>query len=165
MATFTQLGHCLIALYRLTAFNQPGISWCREGVKTELDIAEVSRLMAQRWEEVPRAAGIEREGLREGEEDEDELGGLDPWSYTTKRALGIGSWWEGKVSNLAVITANRESAAAVEASEPVAGSGVPEQQQIEALEFDGVDIDILDDPWMMDLLGGGYDFNVEPQLW
>lgn len=45
------------------------------------------------------------------------------------------------------------------------GETVPEQQQIQALEFNVGDIDILDDPWMMDLLGGGYDINMEPQMW
>lgn len=127
-------------------------------MRSELDIAEVSQLMAQRWDAVPKAAGIERERLTEEEEDADELGGLDPWSYTTKRALGIGDWWEGKVANIAA-TACKEFT-----ETPVTESGVLEQQQLGTLEFDSVDMDILDDPWMMDLLGAGYDFNMEPQL-
>ena len=114
-------------------------------------IGDVTRLLAERWDAVSRADGDEE--------------GLHPWPHATKRALGIGSWWEGKVSKLGPRTSDGVSGEGGEVREAVAGPVVPEQQQIEALEFDAVDIDILDDPWMMDLLGGGYDLNMEPQLW
>ncbi|KFY07957.1 hypothetical protein V492_06681 [Pseudogymnoascus sp. VKM F-4246] len=150
IATLTQLGHCLAALYRLTSFESPDVAWCGDRVRVELDIGHVTRLLAERWDEVSQADGGEGE--------------LDPWLNATKRALGIGSWWEGKVARLGPQASGEGIGEGEKAREPVAGLVVPEQQQLEALEFDAVDIDILDDPWMMDLLGGGYDFNTEMQL-
>ncbi|KAL5348077.1 hypothetical protein ACLOAV_006557 [Pseudogymnoascus australis] len=151
IATLTQLGHCLAALYRLTSFESPGVSWCGGRVRAELDIGDVTRLLAERWDTVSRVDG--------GGE------GLDPWPHATKRALGIGSWWEGKVARLGPRDTDGGSSSGEKVSEAVGSTGVPEQQQIELLGFDAVDIDILDDPWMMDLLGGGYDINMEPQMW
>lgn len=151
IATLTQLGHCLAALYRLTSFESPDVSWCGERVRAELDIGDVTRLLADRWDAVPREDGMG--------------GGSHPWPHATKRALGIGSWWEGRVARLGPRDTNGGGCGAEKGGETVAGLAVPEQQQIEALAFDSVDIDILDDAWMMDLLGGGYDFNMEPQLW
>jgi hypothetical protein len=156
IATLTQLGHCLAALYRLTSFESADVAWCGERVRVELDIGDVTRLLAERWDAVSRADW--------GGE------GLDPWPHATKRALGIGSWWEAKVAKLGPRNTDGGTGGGngggPKVIEVVAGPGVPEQQSIEALEFDGaVDIDILDDPWMMDLLGGGYDFNMETQPW
>lgn len=120
-------------------------------MRAELDIGDVTRLLAERWDTVSRVDG--------GGE------GLDPWPHATKRALGIGSWWEGKVARLGPRDTDGGSSSGEKVSEAVGSTGVPEQQQIELLGFDAVDIDILDDPWMMDLLGGGYDINMEPQMW
>ncbi|OBT73988.1 hypothetical protein VF21_05994 [Pseudogymnoascus sp. 05NY08] len=152
ISTLTQLGHCLAALYRLTSFESADVAWCGGRVRVELDIGDVTRLLAERWDAVSRADW--------GGE------GLDPWPHATKRALGIGSWWEAKVAKLGPRDTDGGSVGGPKVLEAVAGPGVPEQQSIEALEFDGaVDIDILDDPWMMDLLGGGYDFNMDTQPW
>lgn len=119
-------------------------------MRVELDIADVTKLLAQRWD-----------ALSQENRDED---GLHPWPYATKRALGIGSWWEAKVARLGPRDASIGSGGGEKLRDAVAGAGMPEQQQIQPLEFDSVDINVLDDPWMMDLLGG-YDFNIEPQMW
>ncbi|KFY75166.1 hypothetical protein V499_04865 [Pseudogymnoascus sp. VKM F-103] len=152
IATLTQLGHCLAALYRLTTFESADVAWCGGRVRAELDIGDVTRLLAERWDAVSRADW--------GGE------GLDPWPHATKRALGIGSWWEAKVAKLGPRDTDLASGVGAKVIEAVARQGMPVHQSVEPLEFDdAVDIDILDDPWMMDLLGGGYDFNMETQPW
>jgi hypothetical protein len=90
---------------------------------------------------------------------------MDPWTHATKRALGIGNWWEGMVAKLGLRVSARDSSGVEQVGEMASGQELAEQQHIEDMDFNGVDVDILDDPWMMELLGGGYDFNTEPQMW
>lgn len=122
-------------------------------MRQELDLGDIVKLMADRWEQVPPAAGIEMGSRRVGERG-DQCSG-DPWSHTRKRILGIGNWWEAKVAAMTAADAERESGLRAE---------VPGQQQMEALEFGAMNMDTLDDIWMRDLMGGGYEFNLEPYL-
>jgi hypothetical protein len=105
------------------------------------------------------SSGRHRSG-REGERGDDQWSG-DPWSHARKRVLGIGNWWEAKAAAMKAADAERESGPRSEENGAVSGFGLPEQQQIEALEFGEMNIDMLDDTWMNDLLGG-YDFSLEP---
>ncbi|KFY44153.1 hypothetical protein V495_03611 [Pseudogymnoascus sp. VKM F-4514 (FW-929)] len=151
IATLTQLGRCLAALYRLTSFQAAGVAWCGGRVRAELDIGDVTRLLAERWDTVSL------------EDTDGEC--MDPWTHATKRALGIGNWWEGMVAKLGLRVSARDSSGVEQVGEMASGQELAEQQHIEDMDFNGVDVDILDDPWMMELLGGGYDFNTEPQMW
>jgi hypothetical protein len=161
MAYFTQMAHCLVALYRLSTFESPDIPWDRQRVRQELDLGDIFKLMADRWEQVPPAAGIEMGFRRAGERGDDQWSG-DPWSHTRKRVLGIGNWWEAKVATMAAADAERESGPGAEENRAVNRFGAPGQQQMEALEFGAMNMDTLDDIWIRDLLGGGYEFNLEP---
>ena len=60
--------------------------------------------------------------------------------------------------------AERESGLGAEDDGAANGLGIPGQQQMEALEFGAMNMDTLDDIWMRDLMGGGYEFNLEPYL-
>ena len=67
MAILTQMAHCLVALYRLSTFESPDIPWDRQRVRQELDLGDIIKLIADRWEQVPAAAGIEMGSRRVGE--------------------------------------------------------------------------------------------------
>ena len=154
MAIFSQLAHCMVALFRLSTFECPGVQWDRQRVRQELDLREILRLWQERWQMVPAAAGLDADLTSDKDE--------GPWVYTHRTLLVIGKWWEARVA--CMIAAERQSDAGqgVEGNGTAEGFGMPQQHQIEAMDFTAMNLDGWDDTWMRDMLGGGYDYFKEP---
>lgn len=154
MAIVTQMTHCIIALYRLSTFEAPGIFWDRKIIVQELSFAYVARLMAERRKQVPLASGLEIDACFDGDKD-GSLCSLNPWSQSRRKAVGIAHWWEAKVAAIMGTDAEGESSVDTERNGAANGTGVPGQHPVEPFEFEGLNMDMLDDSWIMDLMGGG----------
>jgi hypothetical protein len=160
IAIFSQLAQCLVALYRLTTFAAPGILWDRQRVIQELDIADVIKLIGDRWERVPLAAGLETRPLQVGVR-EDDRWPEDPWSHTKRKVLAIGMWWEAKVAAMTGADVESENGPRSEGDRATNEPEISGQQQMDA-EFRAMDMELLDDSWLRDLFVGEYDFNMAP---
>jgi len=164
MAIFAQVAHCLATLFRLSTFDSPDVPWDRQLVRQELDLGEIARLLADRWGEVPAAAGLDMSGIGENE--------VDLWNVSKKRFMGIANWWETNVAAAAA------AAAGTGAGSDGAGGVVVEhgngteavngwcsgQKQMEAANFAATNTDFLDDAWMRDLFAGDYEFTLDAFL-
>lgn len=170
MAIFSQLARCLVTLYNLsTLAAAAGVPWDRQRVRQELDLGDVIRRIAERWDRVLPAAGIEHGpapavGRYDGEHQRIPE---DPWSNTKRKVAEIGRWWEAKVAAISATDAagmgdNGPPEAESVMSLDAFNSGQPQMNN--AFEFEPMDMDTLDDSWLRDLLGGGHDFNLAPYL-
>jgi len=97
----TYLTHSLVALFRLSTFHCADIAWDRAQVLRELDLGEVMRLWAQRWQEAPAAAGIDTK--MQSFQDQ------DPWTHARRKIEVIAKWWEDMLPRISA-EAGRSSA-------------------------------------------------------
>jgi hypothetical protein len=156
MATLTQMGHCIVALFRLATFEAANISWDRQRVRRELDLGSVIKLIVENFEQVAQAAGIEMEPLV-GERRSGQL--LERfWLCAARGFLVVKSCWEAKIAAMTAADAGREGGPGPEVHEAAAEFGVLESQKTDTLEIEAMNLDILDDTWIRDMLGS-YDFN------
>lgn len=160
MAIFSQLARCLVTLYSLSTFAAVGVPWDRQRVAQELNLGAIIKLIADRWELVLPAAGIEqgsRQSLRNcnnGQIPE------DPWSNTKKKVSDIGKWWEAKVAAMYAADLDKRNGVSVDSSISQSAEQ-PEQQDVDNMfEYGPVDMEMVNDNWLRDLMGGGYDFNL-----
>lgn len=159
MSTYSQMAHCLVALYRLTTFESPDVpSWDRQRVLRELNFGDLLRDWRDRWERVPRAAGLDIDLRNELDDDE------NPWSYCKRGLTTILHWWDIKIAPRLVNDTAKES-------QPVVDHGGnstetnPSNADFNSLlmeDFSAVDTSFIDDAWMRDMLGGGLDYLKEP---
>jgi hypothetical protein len=157
MMPLTQLGHFLVALFRLSIFESPDIPWDRRRVRQEMNFGDIVQLIVDRWEQVPEANGIEMvPGM--AKVTKDGVWSEPSWFHAMKRVLVVRSLWEAKVAAMTVADADRAGGLKPEESEGVNGLGEPGMQQMDGMEFGGMNVDLLDDAWIQDILGGGYDF-------
>jgi len=156
-AILTQTCHCLIALFRLSIFEAPDIPWDCQRVRQEIDLGDVVKIIVARLEQVPQVAGIEMSPQLVGESGELE----GTWFYAMKGLLMVKGCWEAKVAAITAADVGREDESPSEDNMHlnVNENGVVEPQQIDALDFGAMNIDMLDDTWIRDILGG-YDFNL-----
>jgi len=158
MTVLTQIAHSLVALFRLSTFESPDTPWDCQRVRQELDFGEVIQLVVDRCEQVPSAVGIEM-GPRRASEREDGLWPEGSWLHTMNKLLVVRGVWEAKIAAMAAPDAEREDGPGPEHNGTLNGFGVHGTQHMDALDFGGLDIDMLDDNWIRDMLGGGYDNN------
>ncbi|KIN06912.1 hypothetical protein OIDMADRAFT_150163 [Oidiodendron maius Zn] len=158
MAILTQMAHCLAALFRLSTFEAPDIPWDRQRIRREMDLGDIVKLIVDSWEQVPQAAGIEIPHQPAGERGDNQM--LEgSWLYGMKGLLVVRSFWEAKVAAMAAADAEREGGPGPEDNRAMNEFGIPGSQQMDALEFGAMNMDMLDDTWLRDGLGG-YDFNL-----
>ncbi|KAF2103661.1 hypothetical protein NA57DRAFT_50533 [Rhizodiscina lignyota] len=152
MITHSQAAHCMVALFRLTTFESPGIPWDRQRVRREFDFGQVIRTWLERWEGAPAAAGL----------DASVWSNVDgpPWAATRKYLSAIINWWEAKIAPRLVTEVNgmrvQDDTASIVRTMYTDGS------QLEPVEHADQNLEFLDDEWMRDVLGPGYDFFREP---
>lgn len=158
MAVFTQAAHCMVALFRLTTFEAPGIPWDRQKVVREFDFGQLMKTWMDRWEGIPAAAGLDTDMSSETED--------GPWVHTRKLLQGIVNWFEAKIKPML----EKETRMAQGEDQPLA-NGAPSmngfeatEQQMEGIDFASVNLDFLDDEWTRHVLGSGYEFFREPQF-
>jgi hypothetical protein len=143
----------MVALFRLSTFETPGIPWDRQRVIAELNFGELIRTWAERWEGVPNAAGLDIN--KEGENEE------SPWCYTRKLLLVILNWWEVKIAPKIAADTRKSGGQGTEENTAMDTTKTPGQQPME-MDFAVANLDLLDDVWMKDILGGGYEFFRDP---
>jgi hypothetical protein len=158
MTVLTQMAHCLVALFRLSTFESADIPWDRQRVTQEMHFGNVIKLVVDRCEQVPSVVGIEMAPRRVVER-EDGLWPEGSWLHVMNKLLVVGNVWEAKIAAIAAADAERGDGPPPEHNGVVNGFGVHGPQQMDALEFGGMDMDILDDTWIRDMLGGGYECN------
>lgn len=162
MMPLTQMAHCLVALFRLSTFESPGVAWDRQRIRQEMDFGDIVKLIVDRWDQVPEANGIEMlPGRRESTEDGQESD--QPWFHAMRKILVIKNLWEHWDVKVGAMTAS--DAEKTDGQDPVdngVANGIvaPGMQHMGAWEYGGMNLDLLDDNWMRDMLGGGgCDFN------
>jgi hypothetical protein len=154
MPIFNQLAHCLIVLFRLSTFESLSVQWDRKNVRQELDLGQMVKLMASRWEEVATAAGLDQglmNQIMSPTSDPDE----GPWAYTRKKLLVVAHFWETKLASMVQIEEGRPATAQ---SNNLSDFVTLDQQQIEGMGFSSMGF--LNNIWTEDLsgldLGGPY---------
>lgn len=163
MAIFSQLARCLVTLYSLSTFEVAGVPWDRQRVTQELDLGDVIKLIADRWERVLPAAGIEQSSRPSSQNFNEQIPD-DTWSNTKRKVSGISKWWETKVAAMSAADLVTRNGASVNLNAPQ-GTNAPGQQHANSMfEYGPADVEMLDDNWLRDLMGGGYDFNLAPHF-
>jgi len=158
MVPLTQIAHCLVALFRLSTFDSPDIPWDRQRIREEMDFGDMVQLIFDRWEQVPEANGIEN-GAGRSEVTEDGYESEQSWFHSMKRILRLKGLWEAKVTAMTAMDAPEMSGGlGTDNNVNLNGVWVPGTQMMDALEFGPMNMEMLDDTWIRDMLGG-YDFN------
>lgn len=157
MAILTQMGHFLVALFRLSTFEAPDIPWDRQRVRHEIDLGDTIKHIVESWEQVPEVAGMDATP-RLGERGDGQLW-EGSWVHAMKGLLLVKSCWEAKVAAMTATDAERGGGLGPEDDGAANGLGIPGLQQMDDLEFGAMNLDMLDDTWVRDMFGG-YDFNL-----
>ncbi|KAH8756431.1 hypothetical protein F5882DRAFT_385163 [Hyaloscypha sp. PMI_1271] len=157
MIPLTQMGHFLFALFRLSIFESPDVPWDRRRVRQEMNFGDIVQLVVDRWEQVTEANRIEivpemAKVTKDGAWSE------PSWFHAMKRVLVLQGLWEAKVAAMTAADVDRAGGLKPQESEGINELGGPGMQQMDGMEFGGMNVDLLDDDWIQDMLGGGYDF-------
>jgi hypothetical protein len=164
MAFMAQMAHFLVALYRLSTFECPGVSWDRQLVRQEVDLGVMINLLTEKWGQVPAAAGIDTTGP----------GVHNIWMLTNRMLGKIAHWWEMKVvapAAAAAAAADAESRLGGQnltighensgGNEGLHGFGAQGQLPMQDIDFGATNMDLLDDVWMRDLLAGDFPYQLD----
>lgn len=150
-AIFAHMAHCMVAICRLNTFESPGIPWDRQRTLRELNLGDVVRTWIRRWDGIPDAVGLD---TNISTETDDII-----WSYTRRTLLVVLNWWEENIVPKLGMDAMKPGDEGIEKITPMNIFNAPHQSQMDAMD---VNVDILDDGWMRDMLGGGYDYFRNP---
>ena len=110
-------------------------------MRQELDLGEMVKLMASRWEEVAAAAGQHKgrmEDILDPAHDPDH----GPWAYTRKKLLLVAHFWQMKLASMVQC----EEGSPITADDSDFAFAGFDQQQIEQMDFPNMDF--LNDVWM-----------------
>lgn len=124
-------------------------------MRQELNFGEVASIMADRYEDVAKAAGI----------DVDKKNDSSFWLLTKKRCTVVKNWWEVKIAPAIVTDTEGEMSTTTDEEEVnMRGSTADEfgLQPIKEMDVSSMDVDFLDDAWMKELLTGESEFGFEP---
>jgi hypothetical protein len=123
-----------------------------------MDLGDTLKRIVDAWEQVPLATGIELSPRLVAERDNGQL--LEgSWLYGMRGLLVVRNFWEAKVTTMAAADVERKGGSELEVDGAMYDFGMPGSEQMDALEFGAMHIDILDDTWVRDILGG-YDFHL-----
>ncbi|CZR65600.1 uncharacterized protein PAC_15500 [Phialocephala subalpina] len=154
-AIVTQMGHCLMALFRLSTLEAPEIAWDCQKVRREIDLGEIIKRIIDSWEQVTRGAGM---GMSSVCENGDAQAHNGPRFYATKVLHVVRNCWEAKIAAMAA--ADAEGRVGFGEDDGIVNDfGTTGAQHVDAWDFGAMNMDILDDTWMRDVLRG-YDFLV-----
>lgn len=156
------LSHTLVCLFRLTTFESSEIDWDRQRVLRECNFSNFVKMMADHWASVPAAAGLDTDIMSETD--------TGPWAYTRRALLIIHGWFEAKILpgiNGQPNDAGRDIVNGLQQrqQEGLSGGSSDPRSDLETtihsemVGFGGAVVDhFLDESWMKDMMGGGYDF-------
>jgi hypothetical protein len=155
ISVYTHLGHCLVALFRLSTFEAPGIPWDRQYIVSQIDLGTVVRKWIQIFESSPKAAGIDVSGA---------CGQDSQWEYSKRILLTtILKWWETKVRPSIMGGAEEQEQRNSDESPDAEKAGLETTNDAfdAAMDFGDMgdmNFDFNTEPWMRDLFGNGFDF-------
>jgi hypothetical protein len=163
MATFTQMAHVIMVLFRLCTFEHPNLQWDRRKVVREMDFGFVGRQWSRKWLSVPFMcglttnlwSGIAEDGLLNKEHQELWQKGQDieenTWTHAGKVFELLANAWDRKV--LPKLFPEEKSNMAEAMS--VDGPGEQEYyvQPIPGFADAMFNWDLPEERWVMDLLG------------
>jgi hypothetical protein len=170
MATFTQMAHVIMVLFRLSTFESPGLQWDQRKVIREMDFGVVVRQWSQKWLSVPSHCGLTGE-LQTGNAEDGQIsreqgqvegkgqnGQENTWTHAGKVFGLLANAWDSKVLPKLFPEERNRMAAAM----PVNGLGELDiNQQLQQSYVQPIpgfaDVmfnwDIPEERWVMDLLG------------
>jgi hypothetical protein len=160
LAMFAQAAHCMVALFRLSTFEAEGVPWDRARVRREMEFGKAMTTWMETWRRIPDAAGLDIDMSSETAD--------GPWAHSNRLIMGVVTWWETKVLPKLEAEANGVDAQQQDQQQSAEGGGIERTgpQSLGLMDgiggFDGVDMDYLNDDWMRDVLGSGYEFFREP---
>jgi hypothetical protein len=174
LATFTQIAHAIIVLFRLSTYESPGFRWNRQKVVQELDFGDVACCWAKKWRSVPINCGFVTKILGSGagntiqaaeweKAGEDE----DSWTHAGRVFELLGSCWKRRVlpKLFPDMDAGKDREGTVPSmNEDVNMSGINASNQhfdLPAADFsDGfLNMELPDDRWLNELFReGGQEF-------
>ena len=138
LGIFTQLAHCIVALYRLTVLDDP--DWDKELVVKTANLMTILEGVCRNMSEVKEAVGFNKDIPTEEE---------DVFSQSARKIGSIRSWWETKAAAEEI---GPGRARRVEVSAP------PVDAQMGDLDMPN--IDYSDETWLKELLGS-WDYSAE----
>ncbi|KAF8862483.1 hypothetical protein BDZ45DRAFT_616763 [Acephala macrosclerotiorum] len=97
-STISQMGHCLMALFRLSTLEAPEVAWDCQRVRREIDLGEVIKRIIDSWEQVPQVAGMEMCSVGNSGNAQAPNG---PCHYATKVLHVVRSCWDAKITAMA----------------------------------------------------------------
>lgn len=126
--------------------------WDRQRIRQELDLAEVVKILGERFGAVPDATGMIHGDL--GEQSR------DFWFMTKKRCDALETWLQTKSASTAA-SKGREGNA--NASDYGSNGIMAEPGQLHMKDYDptNMQMEFLDDVWTRNLLSGDSDFSLE----
>ena len=155
ISVYTHLGHCMVALFRLSTFEAPGIPWDRQYIVSTLDLGDVVRQWIHIMDASPKAARIDVSGAN-GQESQ--------WEYSKKILQPtILKWWETKVrpSIMGTQHVNELQATQGMAQNQTQNAPLmetPFEASMADTNFGDVDFNFDTEMWMRDMFSSGFDF-------
>jgi hypothetical protein len=148
MATFTQMAHCLVVLFRLSTLEAPGIPWDKQRVVKELSFGDVVRTWAKRWDTIAQSIKLDGETASELEE--------YPWFCAQKTLAYLLHVWDTKIlPKLNLDTTSAENGGlGVQNSTSAAGMN----DKFDVMDFSVMTSDFPDDTFMREVFEGGLEY-------
>jgi hypothetical protein len=123
-----------------------------------MNFGDIVQLVVDRWEQFHEANGIKMSPRTVEVTTEDDVSSEQSWLHAMKRIVVLRSLWEAKLAAMTAADAEKAGGLMPEENGGMNGLGGPGMQQMDAMEFGGVNVDLFDDAWIKDMLGGGSDF-------
>ncbi|KIW02541.1 hypothetical protein, variant [Verruconis gallopava] len=140
---YGQLGHCLVALFRLSTFEGHNVHWDRRRVIAELDLADVVRKLVYMYEAAPIAAGIDTTDAGDAE---------TQWDHGKKIMLTtVLKWWETKVRPSIVGFPGQSKESIICCADNFGGPA-------NGADLDSMDFNFETESWFKDIIDSGFDF-------
>ncbi|KAF5874200.1 putative zn 2cys6 transcription factor protein [Botrytis fragariae] len=147
---YTHMAHCMVALYRLSVFEDP--QWDVHLVRQQLDLSFILGQIVKTWENVKGEAGLDT-GLTRVDD-------VDIYTSNAKRIGLIKTWWDAKVAGEASSNVSSDKFANVNGSEN--GNGNLSTEPVHQTQGQGFELptfnmdmgqDLWDDGWWQDVFG------------
>ncbi|KAF7916578.1 uncharacterized protein EAE98_010587 [Botrytis deweyae] len=147
---YTHMAHCMVALYRLSVFEDP--QWDVQLVRQQLDLSLVLDQIIKIWENVKGEAGLDAGVIK--------VDDVDIYTSNAKRIGLIKTWWDAKVAGEASSNVSSDKFANVNGSENGNGNmGTESLPQTQGQGFDlptfnlDMGMELWDDGWWQDVFG------------
>ena len=142
---YSQLGHCFVALFRLSTFESPHIPWDRQRIVTELDLGDVARKLVYVYDAMPTAAGIDNTGVEACQAQ---------WDYGKMVMLTtVLKWWDSKVRPSIMGSSSPSTEHGAAQQETTSGMFNPS-----VVDFADMDFGLEDEEWLKEIMNSGFDF-------